>query len=371
MNDRPASHETCSTPSGNVTADDLSNFLIENLINRPETYATYSQATDICKQDPRIINKRLTEELIGSHLHADHQKDLIAVPTRSEDDTSRFVMIDIRRIGRNFEEYLESVFGEHISGVREQALAIYYFLLGNGIHSTICESPAMDRYALWIVFSRPIPAAQLIRFGEAIVACCRHRMPTCPLHLHFVDDGTVDGLPILTKKDRIAVYPRNQDQLGRAIDDFVPLPCLLENSFDYSYAGYSELHGQGQRMFMGGLCLTDNSFSLHLNDPSLIDPETFVYDPIMTVLEFAQLQFTGSEKPIEKVLARLKGVQRYGYGWKACCPSHVDFTRSLLINEQEEGNVLLQCSKGCPLEKILITLDPSARELLLRVDSPV
>ena len=121
---------------------------------------------------------------------------------------------------------------------------------------------------------------------------------------------------------------------------------------------------------MGGLSLTDNSFALHLNDPSLIDPENFVYDPIMTVLEFARLRFTGSEKPIDKVLARLKGVQRCGVGWKGCCTSHVDFTRSLLISENEKGNVLLHCCKRCPLEKILKTLDPSARELLSHVDRP-
>ena len=121
-------------------------------------------------------------------------------------------------------------------------------------------------------------------------------------------------------------------------------------------------------MFMGGLCLTDNSFTLHLNDPSRIDSENFVHEPIMTVLEFDELQFTGSDKPIDKVLSRLKGVQRCGDGWKACCPSHVDFTRSLLISENEKGNVLLHCCKRCPFEKILKTLDPSARELFLHVD---
>ena len=247
MTERNNSQETYTPPSGTITCDELTQFISNTMINRRDTYATYSQATDISKQTPRLINKRLTEQRIKDHLHADHQKKLIAVPTRSEDDTGRFVMIDIRLIENDSEEYIESDSEEYIDA-HEQAQEIYHVLLGNGIKPIFCESPAMDRYNIWIVFSRPVPAGQLIRFGDAVLDCCRHRMPTSAFNLHLAGDGAVDGVPILTKNNRIAVYPRNQDQLGHAEDDFVALPCLLENSFDYSYDGYSDLHGQGQRM---------------------------------------------------------------------------------------------------------------------------
>ena len=185
MNNSTASHETQTTPSWVVTDDDLSKFIIDNLINRPETYATYLQATDISKQTPRIINKRLTEQRIKDHLHADHQKELIAVPTRSEENTGRFVMIDIRLIESDSEEYIESDSEEYVYGAHEQAQELYYLLLGNGIKPILCESPAMDRYRIWIVFSRPVPAGQLIRFGDAVLDCCRYRMPTSAFHLHL------------------------------------------------------------------------------------------------------------------------------------------------------------------------------------------
>lgn len=255
----PQGHYT--PPSDLITCDELATFISKTMINRDDTYATFSQDVEICEQTPQIINECLTEDIINRHLNADNRSDLIAIHTRSEENTCRFAMIDIQPSD-----------SEKAPCVREQALGISYLLQIIGINPFFSESLKYGRYNLWIVFKRPVPADQLIRFGDALLACCRHRTPTREPCLQLDQDGRIDGRDFLTKPNRINVYPRSLH--GETNEEFVLLPCLMENSFDY-FECYPEHLFQGERMFMGGSSLTDNSFELKLNEPNQIDPENF------------------------------------------------------------------------------------------------
>jgi hypothetical protein len=356
--------------------DETSSFISLYMDNTPGMYAKYSQTTEVCNQTPQVVNEPLTEELIKEHLHADHTSDLIAVPTLNlQDNTGRFVMIDIH--------YCEDDFGEPIAAesdsegsyfsTHEQAIHINYMLLLNGIKPILSESPGGDRYQIWVVFDKPMPVSQLIRFGDTILACCRHRIPTSNFFLHRRKDCTFHGVTscrdILTNDISIEVHPSSQHLHSQTTNDFVPLPCIHKDSFHYM-DGYSELDHKGQRMYMVGMDATDNYFELNLNSPSGLNPKHFVYEPVMTSVEFNQGQFAKSGKPIDKVLARLKGVQPCENGYVACCPAHIDFTRSLLVSEHETGDVHLSCSKGCSIEYILKSLDPFTRDWLLHVNRP-
>ncbi|GAC1369312.1 MAG: hypothetical protein NVSMB44_36120 [Ktedonobacteraceae bacterium] len=55
---------------------------------------------------------------------------------------------------------------------------------------------------------------------------------------------------------------------------------------------------------------------------------------------------------LDTVLAHLKGVRTSLHGWKACCPAHADREPSLSIGLGEQGQVLLKCFAGCPVERI-------------------
>src|SRR5260221_1811952 len=59
-----------------------------------------------------------------------------------------------------------------------------------------------------------------------------------------------------------------------------------------------------------------------------------------------------SSPALDKVLAHLKGVRTSLRGWKACCPAHADREPSLSIGLGEQGQVLLKCFAGCPIERI-------------------
>jgi hypothetical protein len=356
--------------------DETSSFISLYMDNTPGMYAKYSQTTELCNQTPQIVNERLTEDIIMEHLHADHQSDLIAVPTVNlEDNTGRFVMIEIRESEDDSGEPIavESDFEGSLFSMHDQAVHIYYMLRLNGIAPILCESPR-GVYQIWVVLDKPMPASQLIRFGDTILDCCRHRMPAYNRFLYLTKNCTFYGhtscRDILTNNISIEVHPSSQHLHSKTTNDFVPLPCIREDSFYYMEDGYSELDYLGQRIFMGGLDTSDNYFELHLNSPSELNPKHFVYEPVMTSVEFNQGQFAKSGKPIDEVLSRLKGVQPCENGHEACCPAHIDFTRSLLVSEHETGDVHLYCSKGCSLGYILKSLDPFTRDWLLHVDGP-
>ena len=59
-----------------------------------------------------------------------------------------------------------------------------------------------------------------------------------------------------------------------------------------------------------------------------------------------------SSPALDNVLAHLKGVRTSLHGWKACCPAHADREPSLSIGLGEQGQVLLKCFAGCPIERI-------------------
>jgi AAA domain len=59
-----------------------------------------------------------------------------------------------------------------------------------------------------------------------------------------------------------------------------------------------------------------------------------------------------SSPALDNVLAHLKGVRTSLRGWKACCPAHADREPSLSIGLGEQGQVLLKCFAGCPIERI-------------------
>ncbi len=74
---------------------------------------------------------------------------------------------------------------------------------------------------------------------------------------------------------------------------------------------------------------------------------------------------SGTELPnnvaLRRVIERLKGVQRSGNGWSACCPAHADRSPSLSVSIGSNGQVLLHCHRGCGVEKV-------AQSLGLRLD---
>jgi hypothetical protein len=76
-----------------------------------------------------------------------------------------------------------------------------------------------------------------------------------------------------------------------------------------------------------------------------------------------------SSKALEKVLARLKGVQAARRGWTACCSAHGDRIPSLSIRLGEHGQVLLKCFAGCSIACIVQAMGLTMMDLFPDVDS--
>jgi L-rhamnose mutarotase len=66
----------------------------------------------------------------------------------------------------------------------------------------------------------------------------------------------------------------------------------------------------------------------------------------------------GSERPINRVLDRLEGVERHNGRWMAFCPAHEDQnTPNLSITQKEDGKVLVYCFVCKDQEKVLRALE--------------
>src|SRR5258708_19455225 len=76
-----------------------------------------------------------------------------------------------------------------------------------------------------------------------------------------------------------------------------------------------------------------------------------------------------SHPPVETVLDRLKGVRRSLGGWVACCPAHHDREPSLSIGLGEDGQILLNCFAGCPLDRIVEAMGITVAELFPKAPS--
>lgn len=67
--------------------------------------------------------------------------------------------------------------------------------------------------------------------------------------------------------------------------------------------------------------------------------------------------------PLDLVLAALPEAKRAASGWLARCPAHDDRTPSLSIGEGEQGQALLHCHAGCPVDRVCEALGLAPRDL--------
>jgi putative DNA primase/helicase len=70
-----------------------------------------------------------------------------------------------------------------------------------------------------------------------------------------------------------------------------------------------------------------------------------------------------AERPVDRVLHRLKGVRRVSGGWMAKCPVHDDKTQSLSVAAGRDERVLLNCHAKCATTAIVTALGLSMTDL--------
>ena len=67
---------------------------------------------------------------------------------------------------------------------------------------------------------------------------------------------------------------------------------------------------------------------------------------------------------IEKILDRLNRVTKTGHGrWRACCPAHDDKNPSLLLKQNSDGKIGLQCFAGCDGADVLAAIGLTFKHL--------
>ena len=75
-------------------------------------------------------------------------------------------------------------------------------------------------------------------------------------------------------------------------------------------------------------------------------------------------------RPVDRVLAALRGVRETSSGWLARCPAHADRDPSLMVGEGDDGRVLLHCHAGCATEDVVRALGLEMNDLFPSEERP-
>lgn len=59
---------------------------------------------------------------------------------------------------------------------------------------------------------------------------------------------------------------------------------------------------------------------------------------------------------MQELLTRLRGVEPYQNGYRACCPAHEDSEPSMSVREGDDGRILVRCYKGCDFPAIAYSM---------------
>jgi hypothetical protein len=71
----------------------------------------------------------------------------------------------------------------------------------------------------------------------------------------------------------------------------------------------------------------------------------------------------GAESPVDRLLARLRGVRASGSGWVAHWPAHDDRSPSLTVADGVDGRALVHCHAGCSTDSIVTAVGMSVVDL--------
>jgi hypothetical protein len=76
-----------------------------------------------------------------------------------------------------------------------------------------------------------------------------------------------------------------------------------------------------------------------------------------------ELKSEGFPPHLERLLTLLSNVKKSPKGWQASCPFHDDRTPSLSISLGNEGQILVHCFAGCPVESVVEALGVQMKDL--------
>lgn len=297
-------------------AERLAKFVVTKLINRTDAYGRYRSLDDRDRGTARTVGAGISGSVIQQHFHAEDQGHLVGLHTTSPDDTCRWMVIDIDHHGDP---------DANQEGINEAAAIEFYEMLAEaGLDPLLLKSNGRGGFHIWVIFDKPVPAEHVYRFGNAVVEHWQElQLPEAP-----------------------EVFPKQPSLNGKGLGNWVRLPGR-HHTHDF----YTEVWENG--VWLAGQAVVDRICN-HEPVPAEFIKDVKIVQSVSESTPPPELEVdSDDDRPINRVLSRLKGVKRSGAGNVALCPNHNDIEPSLSISESKEGHALLHCFAGCEPEEIV------------------
>lgn len=299
-----------------TNAKRLAEFVRNRLVNRTDAYRKYRSLDERTKGNASTIKQAVTDAVIQQHFRATDRGDLIGLHTTSPKNTCLWLVIDIDHHG---EPEPDSEKANELA-----VLKMYEMLLEGEFEPLLFKSNGRGGFHIWVIFDSPAPSESVHRFGNAVV-----------------EDWQELGLAGVPE-----VFPKQPSLNGGKFGNWVRLPGL-HHTFDF----YTEVW-DGEK-WLAGQAAVDR-----ICDYEPVPAESVEFVEVAPVTDEVVPQAkpqakSGGNRPIDRILAELTGVERSGAGYISLCPNHPDAVPSLSINENKDGNVLLHCFAGCDYEQIV------------------
>lgn len=313
-----------------TNAGRLAKFVVANLINRDDAYGKYRSLDDRDRGTALTVESGISESVVQEHFLAEDRGQLIGLHTTSPENTSRWMVIDIDHHG-------ESDAGREDAN-ELATIEIYEELVVGGFEPLLFKSNGRGGFHIWIIFDSPAPTEQVYRFGNAVVA-----------------DWKEYGLA-----EAPEVFPKQPSLDGLKFGNWVRLPGL-----HHTYDFHTEVW-DGER-WLAGQAAVDRICDHETVPANLV--ESVEIEPVVEEpMSRSEPQVdSGDDRPIKRVLSRVKGVRRSGAGYVALCPNHNDTEQSLSINENKKGDVLLHCFAACENEQIVEAIGLNMSDLFANI----
>lgn len=307
-------------------AERLSTFVQKNLVNRDDFYIRYRPQELRHLGKVEVIKKRYGSAELLMHFQASSPDRVIGLPTTSQEQTCRWIVIDVDSDEEDSEES---------QAIREKATLIFASRLTHyGSTPLLIKSSRHARFHIWMIFDHPIASRVAYVLGRKIV-----------------EDWHSLGL-----QKSPEVFPKQAQLAAGKFPNSVRLPGLHHTQEFYSEVWDGEKWLTGSDAidlicsivpFCSGV-VTDRCAGLSL-----------AARPNHVVTKAAK-QYG---QHVADLLSKLTLVTESCNGWSARCPAHDDNNPSLSVGIGSDNEVLINCFAGCDQKKIVESVGLSFADL--------
>jgi hypothetical protein len=305
----------------------LAFFVHSHLVNRDDFYLRYRPISKRSDGKAYICKEHLSIAKLEGHFAATSSDAIIGLPTTSQDNQCRWMVIDIDLSSESTQEQAK---------INEQyGMELVKRIAREGKSPVLLRSSSGGRFHIWIILDRPVDASVAYDFVRS-----------------FTKDWSEHGLT-----SEPECFPKQRSLSDGKYGNSVRLPGLHHTEPFYSEVWSGECWLSGQQA-IDRICSCSLFSAIEISNEST---------PVSACGNSRKTGPVGDYRThnsnLGRILDKLRCVTKNGDSWTACCPAHSDSTPSLSLRLGEDNRVLVHCFAGCDHEKIVEALGMQVSDL--------